>query len=72
MKLVAGGKKDSDDRAGDESATREVPEMSVVDDGQRDEGKGHAEKVEEEGRDILESVFDQGESRSPDSDDEEE
>ena len=42
-----------------------VAELAVVDDGQRDEGEGHAEEIEEQRRDVGEGVLDEDEGGCP-------
>jgi len=46
-----------------------VAELTAVHDGQSDEGKGHAEEIEEQRRGVLEGVFDEDEGGAPDEDD---
>ncbi len=38
----------------------------MIDDGQSDEGQGHAEKIEEEGGGVVERVLDEDEGGTPD------
>ena len=52
-----------------ESRAGDVAELTVVDDGQSDEGQGHAEEIEEERGGVLEGVFDEDEGGAPDEDD---
>ena len=66
--MVAGGEEEADDEAGEDGSAGEVAEAAVVDDGERDEGEGHAEEIEEERGDVGEGVFDEGEGCSPDED----
>jgi hypothetical protein len=40
--------------------------VAVVEDGQRDEGEGHAEEIEEERGDVVEGVLDESKGGSPD------
>ena len=42
--------------------------MTVVDDGQRDGGDGHADEIEKERGGVVEGVFDEDEGDSPDRD----
>jgi len=66
--LVPGSEEYSDDQAGEESAAGKIAEVAVVDDGQREEGQGHTEEIEEEWGDVAEGVLDEGEGGSPDYD----
>ena len=66
--MVAGSEEESDNESGDDCAAGEIAEVAVVDDGQREEGEGHAKEIEEERGDVAEGVFDEGEGDSPDDD----
>ena len=49
--------------------TVDVAKLAVVHDGKRDEGQGHAEKVEEQRRCVRKGVLDEDEGCAPDEDD---
>ena len=59
LELVAGGEEDSDDEAGDQRATVDSVELTVIHDGQGDEGEGHAKEIEQKRRGVLKGVFDE-------------
>ena len=66
MELISGGEEEADDGAGEEGFAVYFFEMTMVDDRQGDKGQGHAEEIEEEGRCVLDGVFDEDEGCAPD------
>jgi hypothetical protein len=68
LELIAGCEEETDDEAREQSAAADVAELTVVHDGQSDKRQGHAEKIEEERRGVLEGVFDEDEGGAPDED----
>ena len=66
LELIAGGKEETDDGTQEEGSTADVAELTVVNDGQCDEGQGHAEEIEEERGGVVEGVFDEDEGCAPD------
>ena len=69
LELITGGKEKADDEAGDEGRRVMLAQLTVVNDGQSDEGQGHAEEIEEQGRSVLEGVLDEDERYAPDGHD---
>ena len=69
LKLITSSQKETDDDTGQEGCTGDVTELAMVDDGQSDESKGHAEEIEQQGGSILDGVLDEDEGRAPDGHD---
>jgi len=72
LELIAQSEAEADDGAGEEGVASHASEVAAVEDGQAEEGQGHADEVEQEGGDGGERVLDDDEGRAPDGDDDDE
>ncbi len=48
LELISGCEEEADDESGEQGSAADVAKLAVVDNGERDEGQGHAQKIEEE------------------------
>ena len=71
LKLVTRCQACPDHRASDESRPLDVAKAFAIDQCQAEECERHAQKIEEQGRCVLERILDQHEGRAPNSDDRE-
>jgi len=66
LELITCGEEKTDDGTRDQGRATYVTELTVINDGQSDEGQGHAKEIKEQGRGVLEGILDQDERHAPD------
>jgi hypothetical protein len=69
LELIAHGEAEADSGAGEESAAIHAPEVAAVEEREAGEGEGHADEIEEQRRDLSESILDDDEGATPNGDD---
>ena len=67
--MIAGCEEEADDQAREQSLAVNLAELTVIHDGEGEDGQRHAEEIEEQRRGVRKGVFDEDEGGSPYEDD---